>query len=69
MSTAERLVLRTCYLSLDDDARLRAIAFRLNVSKGKLIREAVSNYLRDQQPDAEQAPQGEVYLAPQDEIA
>jgi predicted DNA-binding protein len=47
MATAppDNMVLRTIYLPLQIDRRLREIAFSRNISKGELIRELIANGL------------------------
>jgi hypothetical protein len=62
--TNGRLVLRTCYLSTEDDSRLRALAFKEGVSKGQLIRQAVQAFLAKHPASGDQGDKAQVHGLP-----
>lgn len=58
---ADEMVMRSVYLRPSDDARLRELAYRLNVTKSDLIRSAIALKLADwHQMDDDDSIQQEV---------
>ncbi len=47
----EDLVMRSVFLDVRDDNRLRQLAHERRCSKNALIREAITHFLRDQEVD------------------
>ncbi len=49
MPPHENLVMRSVFLDIRDDTRLRQLAHERRCSKNELIREAIVRFLRDQE--------------------